>query len=210
MLLSIRKVNGEVLEHRAPLEDTVSQLKEKIAEGVGVPPLCQRLWLNEGSPDIVARSLPWLRTRVEESVRELNRRDITEVKAWMRPPNKAIECLQVVQTLLCASDRVTIPTKKRGDPKDMSWNGCNLDRLARSLLQSLHLLGRKDVCQVKHGLLQPNSAMSGFEFGTACFVGANLRGVCSNARRLAQSSALGCVRLTCHNLCPIGHSDYPP
>ncbi|CAK9005141.1 unnamed protein product [Durusdinium trenchii] len=112
----VQKMSGEVLEAKVSPEDTVRELQPRIAEELGVPVLCQQLWINNVTPQIVEKTLPVMCNQVSETIQPITNKDIAEMKAMMRPPPICVDVLCVVMHLL--------GFKRRGNDYQAKWKDC--------------------------------------------------------------------------------------
>lgn len=108
LLVSVTKMTGESCEMQAQPGDTVRELSRLVATELQVPGLAQkrlggreswkigrksafsvrfrRLWIHDASPTVVDRVLPSWCEKLEELLAPMSKRDIQEMKAFMRPP----------------------------------------------------------------------------------------------------------------------------
>ncbi|OLP77347.1 hypothetical protein AK812_SmicGene42596 [Symbiodinium microadriaticum] len=90
----IQKISGETLETTAHSEDTVGDLKSRIAQEVKVPSLCQRLVLHSVPQKLIfQRSLPHFSKELEKPLGEMEPRMYSEVRALSRPPVSCFNCI---------------------------------------------------------------------------------------------------------------------
>ncbi|CAE7324625.1 unnamed protein product, partial [Symbiodinium sp. CCMP2456] len=124
----IQKISGETLETTARSEDTVGDLKSRIAQEVNVPSLCQRLVLHSVPQKLIfQRSLPHFSKELEKVLGELEPRMYAEVRALQRPPPSCLTCIVMVLQLMAVlgpSAFENLARLGREPWNDDDWRSC--------------------------------------------------------------------------------------
>eukprot|EP00435_Cladocopium_sp_Y103_P011121 s1960_g2.t2 len=110
--VTVQKMTGEEKVIEANPQDTVSEIQNLVARDMGVPHLCQKLWINNATVSMMQRSIPGMGRKMEKLIASLNTRLAAEVKAFAKPPVMVMKMMIIVKHLL--------------QFKEDGWAGCKV------------------------------------------------------------------------------------
>ena len=123
VLVRIRRINGQELELEAGLDDTIGELKARLAELSGVPTLCQKLVLESPvSEDFGQKLAGILRREGTEIINKLDRNYLYELMAIHRPHRHMYQCLTAVFCLITSCPSVRSSIRLPRSIQDPGWD----------------------------------------------------------------------------------------
>jgi len=127
--VTVEKMTGEYIECIGNAAESVQAFKQKIAEEVQIPALCQRLTLMETDTVRINEIHKESRTYVLEQFAQRNkdlenyRHHFLELKSLWRPPTVVIDCVTALLFFLAGSPVLRINLDDDGLPCDTEWRG---------------------------------------------------------------------------------------